>query len=359
MISMNDFLDFLKGKEGSDLHLCAGRRPYVRIHGELVDTEFPILTPGDIDRLIKDILTDSQAKKLTDDKELDISYMLPDIARFRMNIYMQRGSYAVTIRVIPFAVGTLDQLAIPDIFRKCIGFSNGLILVAGPAGSGKTTSIASAIDYINSTRKASIVTVEDPIEFFHKSKKSVVNQREIGSDVLSYSSAMKYILRQDVDVCLIGEIRNQDTANAALELSETGILVFSTLHASNASEAISRFINFYPAEIHDKVRNQLSLALKAVFSQQLIPSIDNRKGRILACEIMKVNTSISNIIKGGNIKLLSSVIQTGRSEGMQTMDQALFDLYSRGKISKYEMISRAQQPEQIKGQLDRTSIQNI
>jgi twitching motility protein PilT len=358
MIGMNDFFDFVKGKEGSDLHLCAGRRPYIRVYGELVDTEFPILTPDNIENLIKQIMTDDQAKRLAENKELDISYMLPNVARFRINIYKQRGSYAVAIRVIPYVVGNFNELEIPEIFRKLISSGFGLILIAGPAGSGKTTTIASAIDYINSARKTNIVTVEDPIEFLHKSKKSVVNQREIGTDALSYSSAMQYILRQDVDVCLIGEIRNQDTAQAALSLSESGVLVMSTLHASGISEAINRVINFFPPETQDAARNQMSLVLKAIIAQQLIPRKDNKKGRILACEIMNVNISIRNIIKNGNIKQISSIVQTGRAEGMQTMDQALFELYSRGKISKYELISRAQHPEQIEKQLDRADIKN-
>jgi twitching motility protein PilT len=351
MINMKDFFDFLKGKEGSDLHLCAGRRPYIRIYGELVDTEFPILAPESIDSLIKQVLTDDQKKRLSEEMDLDISYMVPNVSRFRINIYKQRGSYAITIRIIPSAVGSFDELEIPSILRKFICSNNGLIVITGRQGSGKTTTLASAIDYINSTRKVNIVTIEDPIEFLHKSKKSVVNQREIGCDTPSYNSAMKYILRQDIDVCVIGEIRNQDTAQAALALSESGILVLSTMHSSNTPEAISRIMNFFPPESQHAAENQLSLVLKAVICQQLIPRIDHKKGRILACEIMNVNTSISHIIKNGNIKQLSSIVQTGRDDGMQTMDQALLDLYSRGKISKYELISRAQNAEQIEKQL--------
>jgi twitching motility protein PilT len=351
MINMSDFLNFLIGKEGSDLHLCAGRRPYVRIYGELVDTEFPILTPERVSSLIGEILSDEQVKKLDLEKELDISYMLPNVSRFRVNIYRQRGSFAVTVRVIPFTVGSFDDLGIPADVRKLIDSSHGLVLITGPQGSGKTTTLASAIDYINTTRKSNIVTVEDPIEFLHKSKKSVINQREIGSDTLSFSSAMKYILRQDVDVCLIGELRDLDTVQAALALSEAGMLVMSTLHSPNAAESISRIINMFPPDFQHAVKSQISLTLKAVISQQLVPRIDSKKGRILACEIMKVNTCISNMIKHGNVKQISSMIQTGREEGMMTMDQALLDLYSEGKISKYELIRRVQDIEHIEKQL--------
>jgi twitching motility protein PilT len=351
MINMSDFLTFLIGKEGSDLHLCAGRRPYIRVYGELIDTEFPVLSPERLSALINEILTNAQIKKLTEEKELDISYMLPNVSRFRINIYRQRGSYAVTIRVIPFAVASFDELGIPVTVRRLFDSGHGLILITGPQGSGKTTTLASAIDYINSTRKTNIVTVEDPIEFLHKSKKSVINQREIGSDTLSFSSAMKYILRQDVDVCLIGELRDQDTVRAALALSEAGMLVMSTLHSPNSAESISRMINMFTPEFQHPVRTQISLTLKAVISQQLVPRIDVKKGRILACEIMKVNTCISNMIKHGNIKQISSMIQTGREEGMMTMDQALLDLYADGKLSKYELMRRVQDIEHIQKQL--------
>jgi len=351
MISMSDYLQFLIGKEGSDLHLCSGRRPYIRIHGELIDTEFPILSSDRMDILVNEILNADQMGMLTNEKELDISYMLPNISRFRINIYRQRGSYAITIRVIPFNVGTFETLGIPRTIQKIVDVSHGLVLITGPQGSGKTTTLASAVDYINTTRKANIVTVEDPIEFLHKSKKSVINQREIGSDTASFSNAMKYILRQDVDVCLIGELRDHHAINAALALSEAGMLVLSTLHSPNSAESISRIINMFPPEFQHPIKNQLSLTLKAVVSQQLVPRADNKKGRVLACEIMKVNTCISNMIKYGSIKQIHSMIQTGREEGMKTMDQALLDLYSDGKISKYELIRRVQDIEQTEKQL--------
>ncbi len=351
MINMNDYLQFLIGKEGSDLHLCSGRRPYIRIDGELIDTEFPVLAPERVNELVLEVLNGEQIDKLRQYKEIDLSYMLPKISRFRLNIYKQRGSYAVTIRVIPFDAGSFESLGIPNVIQKILDTSKGLVLFTGPQGSGKTTTLAACIDYINSTQKVNIVTVEDPIEFLHKSKKSVINQRELGSDTISFSGAMKYILRQDVDICLIGEMRDRDTVDAALALSDTGMLVLSTLHSPNAAESISRIINMFPPEFHHTIKNQLSLSLKAVISQQLVQRSDSKKGRVLACEIMKVNTSVSNMIKYGSIKQINSVIQTGREDGMRTMDQALLDLYSNSKISKYELMRRVQNIEQIEKQL--------
>jgi twitching motility protein PilT len=351
MITMSDYLQFLIGKEGSDLHLCSGRRPYIRLHGELIDTEFPVISTGGVELLVREVLDSEQFSRLEKEKEADVSYMLPNISRFRINIYKQRGTYAVTIRVIPFCVDSFEVLGIPRVFQKIIDFTHGLVLVTGPQGSGKTTTLASAINYINSARKSNIVTIEDPIEFLHKSKKSVVNQREIGSDTQSFKNAMKYILRQDVDVCLIGELRDQDTVSAALALSEAGMLVLSTLHSPNCAESISRIISMFTPEFQHSVKNQLSLALKAVMSQQLVLRSDERKGRVLACEIMKVNTCISNLIKHGSIKQIYSVIQTGRDEGMKTMDQALLDLYADGKISRYELMRRVQDVEHVEKQL--------
>ena len=351
MINMNDYLQFLIGKEGSDLHLCSGRRPYIRIDGELIDTEFPVLAPERVNELVLEVLNGEQIDKLRQYKEIDLSYMLPKISRFRINIYKQRGTYAVTIRVIPFDVGSFESLGIPNVIQKILDTSKGLVLFTGPQGSGKTTTLAACIDYINSTQKVNIVTVEDPIEFLHKSKKSVINQRELGSDTISFSGAMKYILRQDVDICLIGEMRDRDTVDAALALSDTGMLVLSTLHSPNAAESVSRIINMFPPEFHHTIKNQLSLSLKAVISQQLVQRSDSKKGRVLACEIMKVNTSVSNMIKYGSIKQINSVIQTGREDGMKTMDQALLDLYSNSKISKYELMRRVQDIEQIEKQL--------
>jgi len=337
---MIELLKFHAKQGASDLHLCSGRKPYLRIQGELVDTDFEALTPDQVKSLIFSILNQEQIEILERESELDISYILPDICRFRFNVYRQRGSYAVSVRVIPFQVKPFDDLKIPLAVKDFADNMHGLVLVTGPQGSGKTTTIAAIIDHINTTRKSHIITVEDPIEYIHRSKKSIINQREIGKDTASYKTAMKYLLRQDVDVCLIGEIRDQDTVETALSLAEAGVLVLSTLHSPSAAESISRIVDMFPPEYQAPLKNQLSLALKAVVSQQLVPRRD-KKCRILACEVMKVTNSIQNMIKHFSIKQIYSMIQTGRAEGMQTLDQALLELYAKGLISRYELKRRA------------------
>jgi len=345
MYKMIDLLKYHAKQEASDLHLCAGRKPYLRIHGELMDTDFEVLNPEEVKRLIYSVLTPDQIETLETEHELDVAYILPDICRFRINAYRQRGSYAVSIRSIPFQVKPFDDLLIPLSVKDFVDNMHGLILVTGPQGSGKTTTIAAMIDHINSTQKSHVVTVEDPIEYIHRSKKSIINQREIGRDTASYKTAMKYILRQDVDVCLIGEIRDQDTVETALSLAEAGVLVLATLHSPSAAESVSRIVDMFPPEYQAPLKNQLSLALKAVVSQQLVPRRD-KKGRVLACEVMKVTHSICNMIKHFSIKQIYSMIQTGRAEGMQTLDQALLDLYEKGVISRYELKRRSSDVKQ-------------
>ncbi|NQT95913.1 MAG: PilT/PilU family type 4a pilus ATPase [Candidatus Omnitrophica bacterium] len=346
MANMADILKYQVKMNASDVHLCAGRKPYLRIHGELMDTEFPVLGPDDVKRLIYSVLTEQQIKTLEEDNELDLSYIMPDLCRFRLNVYRQRGSYAVSVRAIPFQVEPFDDLGIPLAVKDFANNMHGLVLVTGPQGSGKTTTLAAILDHINSTSKSHVITIEDPIEYVHRSKRSIINQREIAKDTASYKTAMKYLLRQDVDVCLIGEIRDQDTVETALALAEAGVLVLSTLHSPSAAESISRIVDMFPPEYQAPLKNQLSLALKAVVAQQLIPRKDE-KGRVLACEIMTVTHSIHNMIKHFSIKQIYSMIQTGRAEGMQTMDQALLQLYSNGKISRYELKRRAFDVQQV------------
>ena len=346
MITMNELLEYLTRVKASDMHICPCKKPSVRIDGELTETDIAPLTPEQVKSLLFSILNEEQKKSLIDNRELDIAYMLHGVSRFRLNVYMQRGTYAAAIRAIPFDVPSMDELGVPSIVRSFADQAHGLVLITGPQGSGKTTTLASIVDYINQTRKSHIVSIEDPIEYLHKSKKSVVNQREIGKDTKSFKDAMKYILRQDLDVCLIGEIRDVDTVQTALTLAEAGILVLSTLHSPNAAESVSRIVDMFPPDYQHPVKTQLSLALKAVVSQQLIQR-RNKKGRVLACEIMKVTNSISNMIRHFSVKQIHSMIQTGRAEGMQTMDQALAKLYTDGKISKFELTRRVSDLEQV------------
>jgi len=350
MLTMMEFLKYLVNKEGSDIHLCAGRKPHIRIHGELAETEFDVLKPQEVKKLIYSILNKGQINILEQNKELDMSYMIPDLCRFRINIYIQRGSLGIVVRSIPFQVRTLEDLGIPKVLKSFVDRMNGLILVTGPQGSGKTTTLAAIIDYINTTRKAHIITIEDPIEYMHRSKKSIINQREVGNDTFSYNQAMRYILRQDPDVCLIGEMRDIESIKTALALAEAGILVLSTLHSPSAAKTVSRMVDMFTPDYQQQIKIQLSLTLIAVISQQLVPRRD-KKGRVLACEIMKKTTPIENMIRTYSIKQMQSVIQTGKEEGMCTMDQYLFNLYNKELISKYELFKRAHDVELVSGWL--------
>jgi len=349
-MNIKEFFRYLVEREGSDIHLCAGRRPHIRIHGELFNTELDLLKPDQVKNTIYSILSEEQIKTFEKENELDVSYMLPDISRFRINIYKQRGTLGIVIRAIPFQVEPFEILGIPNEIKNLADSLNGLILVTGPQGSGKTTTLAALVDHINTTRKAHIITIEDPIEYVHRSKKSIINQREVGRDTNSYYAAMKYILRQDSDVCLIGEIRDVDSVYTALSLAEAGVLVLSTLHSPNAVKAISRIIDMFDKTSRNRVRTQVSLALRAVISQQLVACKD-KKGRALACEIMQMTHSIENLIRTDGIKQIGSVIQTSKAEGMCTMDQSLYDLYLKGIISKYELLRRASEVKQMKRQI--------
>lgn len=353
MNSMIDYLKYLVEKEGSDLHLCAGRKPHLRLHGELVETAFNILAPEQVKGLIYSILNKEQIEFLEKDRELDVSYMLPELARFRVNIYMQRGTIGIVIRAIPFQVDSFEELNIPLVVKEFVNKMHGLLLVTGPQGSGKTTTLAAILDYINTTRKTHIMTIEDPIEYLHRSKRSVINQREVGKDTFSYKNAMRYILRQDPDVCMIGELRDTESVLTALALAEAGVLVLSTLHSSSAAKSVGRMVDMFTPEYQQQVKFQLSMCLVAIISQQLVPRQD-MKGRILACEIMKKTQAIENLIRSYSLEQIHSMIQTGRAEGMCTMDQALFDLFVQGKIARYELVKRAPSPDIVKDWLEET-----
>lgn len=343
MTNMIDYLKYLVEKEGSDLHICSGRKPHLRLNGELIETAFNVLPPDRVKSLVYSILNEGQIKSLEAARELDASYMLPDVARFRVNIYMQRGSIGIAIRAVPFHLDSFSELGIPPILKKFVDRMHGLILVTGPQGSGKSTTMAAVLDYINTTRKSHIMTIEDPIEYLHRSKKSVINQREVGKDTVSYRQAMRYILRQDPDACMIGELRDKEGIFTALALAEAGVLVLSTLHSPSAPKSIERILDMFTPNYQQQIRTQLAITLIAIISQQLVPRRD-QKGRVLACEIMTKNNAIENLIRSYAVKQIHSTIQTGKAEGMQTMDQALFDLHLQGKISRYELMKRIPDP---------------
>ncbi len=332
-VSMDDLLTLVVEKEGSDLHLSAGASPMARIHGNLAELDYPVLMPQNVEQLLKQVLQPFQVKTLEENWELDFSYSVPGIARYRGNAMYQRGSLSVTMRAVPYEVPVLEKLGLPQAINSLCNLSRGLVLVTGPTGSGKSTTLASMIDWINQTRRESIVTVEDPIEFLHKHKKSTVRQREVGLDTKSFPVALRHVLRQDPDVILIGEMRDLDSISIALTAAETGHLVFSTLHTQTAPLTISRIVDVFQDQRRDQIRQQLSNTLQGVVSQQLLPTIDGQ-GRVVAVEFMMNSPAVRNMIREGREHQLYSVIQTGKAQGMQTMDFALATLLNTGKISR-------------------------
>jgi len=337
-VHIDDLLRITVEKGGSDLHLSAGLPPMVRVDGRLHPLPFEVLGPRDIQRLVYDVLTGDQIQKFEKTKELDFSYGVKDVGRFRFNVYRQRGSVGCAMRAIPSAIPTLEQLRLPPILRELTRRHSGLILVTGPTGSGKSTTIASMIDVINNERNCHIMTIEDPIEYLHSHKNSMVNQRELGTDTDSFHNALRAVLREDPDVILVGEMRDLETIRAALTLAETGHLVFATLHTRNAPQTIDRVVDVFPPEQQEQIRIQLANTLEAVIAQQLLPMLGG--GRVAAIEIMIPTAAIRNLIREGKVHQIYSVMETSSQQGMQTMDRALADLHLNGLVSFEEAVLR-------------------
>ncbi|HPC48348.1 MAG TPA: type IV pilus twitching motility protein PilT, partial [Deltaproteobacteria bacterium] len=307
-----------------------------------------VLDPKSTRELLYSILTEAQKHKFEEEQELDLSFGIKSVARFRANIFLQRGALAGVFRMIPYEILPLETLGLPTVVMKLTSLPRGLILVTGPTGSGKSTTLAAFLDKINMERHDHIVTIEDPIEFVHKHKGCLVNQREIGSDSKSFANALKYILRQDPDVVFIGEMRDLETMQAALTVSETGHLVFATLHTNSAVQTVNRIVDAFPAHQQSQVRAQLAFVLEAVISQQLIPRLDG-KGRVLASEVMISTPAIRNLIREDKIHQIYSQMQVGQTKhGMQTMNQALFNLYQRKLISLDDALGRSMDPEELR-----------
>ncbi|HHW22552.1 MAG TPA: type IV pilus twitching motility protein PilT [Clostridiaceae bacterium] len=331
--TIDQLLELCVERQGSDLHLVVGMSPCIRINGELVPIQAPPLKQDDLEFMILSLLKDYQKERLEQDWELDFSYAIAGCARFRGNVMFQRGTLAAVFRAVPFVIPEFDKLGLPQDIKRLCDLPRGLILVTGPTGSGKSTTLAAMIDLINSTRACNIVTVEDPIEFLHRHKKSTVRQRELGTDTHSFSSALRHVLRHDPDIIMIGEMRDQDSISIALTAAETGHLVLSTLHTQTAPLTITRIIDSFSDDKRLQIRQQLANSLRAVISQQLVPTIDG-KGRVAAIEYMVDTPAIRSQIREGKEHQLYSSIQTGHAQGMQTMDQALVKLYKQGKISR-------------------------
>ena len=348
---IEEILERVVEQKGSDLHISVDLPPIIRIDGALQRLDAPPLSSDDVETLLFPMLSNEQRRRLEQEWELDFSYGIQGLSRFRVNFYKDKGNYAAAFRVIESIVPSFEKLGLPDIVRKTAEKPRGLILVTGPTGSGKSTTLASMIDYINTTRSEHILTIEDPIEFVHTSKKSVVHQRELGQDTRSFANALRSALREDPDIILVGEMRDLDTIALALTAAETGHLVFGTLHTASASQTIDRIIDVFPEGQQQQIRIQLSNSLIAVFAQTLLPRLQqdgSKKGRIMAQEIMLVTPAISNLIRESKAAQIYSTIQTSHGLGMQTLEMALRDLYLQKFITLEDALSRSLHPEDIK-----------
>ena len=345
--TMHDLLTIMIERGASDLHITTGSYPQIRLHGKLIPlNQFEMLTPQDTQRLSYSVLNEGQKQKFEEDNELDLSFGIQGLARFRCNIYRQRGAVAGAIRVIPFKIRSFNELGLPPIVEQLAERPKGLILVTGPTGSGKSTTLAAMIDKINAERHDHIVTIEDPIEFVHQHKQCLVNQREVFADTHSFKNALKSILRQDPDVVLVGEMRDLETVQAALTIAETGHLTFGTLHTNSCAQTMNRIIDVFPTAQQGQVRAQLSLVLEGVLSQTLVPTADGR-GRCMAMEIMVATPAIRNLIREEKIHQIYSSMQAGSKFGMQTMNQSLCDLALKRKISREEALNRSTLPDEL------------
>ena len=339
---------------GSDLHVTAGSQPKIRIDGSLISTEHSMLTPDATKRIIYSVLTEEQIARFEKDLELDISFGIEGLGRFRTNVFQQRGATGAVMRVIPYVIKSFEELGLPrDTCESFCNLPKGLVLVTGSTGSGKSTTLAAMIDYLNEHRCEHVVTIEDPIEFLHRNKNCLFNQREVGSDTHSFANALRAVLREDPDVVLIGEMRDLETIELALTLAETGHLTFATLHTSDTVQTINRIVDVFSSHQQQQVRTQLSFVLQGVICQTLLPRANGR-GRALACEIMIANQGVRSCIRENKAHQIYSLIQTGGKYGMTTMNQALFSLYQNHEITFDEALTRTTDPEDLKRTFQRS-----
>jgi twitching motility protein PilT len=355
MVNLHQLLKILVEKNGSDLHITTNTAPQIRIDGKLTPLDFPPLNQNETKQLCYSVLTDAQKHKFEEENELDLSFGVKGLSRFRGNVFVQRGAVAGVFRVIPYRILTFEELGLPPIVSELAAKSRGLILVTGPTGSGKSTTLASIIDYININRREHIVTIEDPIEYLHPHKGCLVNQREVGADTKGFKNALKYVLRQDPDVVLVGELRDLETIEAALTLSETGHLCLATLHTNSCVQTINRVVDVFPPYQQTQIRAQLSFVLEGVMSQSLIPKM-NSVGRALSLEIMVPNAAIRNLIREDKVHQIYSQMQVGQEKfGMQTMNQSLLSLYQKRMISLEEALGRSLDPDELKQMISNPS----
>jgi twitching motility protein PilT len=347
-IPVPELLGALLEKGGSDLHLTAGSPPMVRVHGELeVAGEYPPLTPRALQGMVYAILPQKLRERFEQELELDMSYSLPGRSRFRVNVFQQRDAVGAVFRVIPFEIKDVDDLGLPSVVTDLARFQRGFVVVTGPTGSGKSTTLASLIDIVNRERSVHIMTVEDPIEFLHTHKRSLINQREVGEDTHSFAAALKHVLRQDPDVILVGEMRDLETISTALTAAETGHLVFATLHTQDAPQSIDRVIDVFPAHQQQQVRVQLAAALQGICTQQLVPTIDGQ-GRAVCCEVMVATPAIRNLVREGKTHQIYSMLQAGGKYGMVTMDMSLAQLVRSHRISLDAALERCANEDDLR-----------
>jgi twitching motility protein PilT len=346
-VNLRALLEEMIEKDASDLHLVAGERPKIRVDGDITNASSEeVMTPKDTLSLAYSVLTENQKKRFETENELDFSFGIQNLARFRGNVFKQRGCVSVVIRQIPFTVKTFDELGLPNVVAQLADRPRGLVLVTGPTGSGKSTTLAAMIDKINKELKGHIITVEDPIEFIHRHQACIVNQREVGTDTNSFQAALKYALRQDPDVVLIGEMRDLETIQAALTIAETGHLAFATLHTNSAAESINRIIDVFPSHQQSQVRAQLAFVLEGVVTQTLLQRAKGR-GRVMAAEIMICTPAIRALIRDDKVHQIESSMQAGKKFGMQTLNDALYQLYMGREVSKDECLRVTSKPNEF------------
>jgi twitching motility protein PilT len=346
-IPVPELLEVILERGASDLHLTVGAPPTIRLHGDLLRLEeYPKMTPRGIQGMVYAILPQKMRERLEQELELDMSYQLPGKARFRVNVYYQRDSIGAAFRLIPFDIKSLEELGLPTVVADLARYPRGFVVVTGPTGSGKSTTLASMVDIVNRERQAHIMTVEDPIEFLHRHVNCIVNQREVGADTHSFSSALKHVLRQDPDVILVGEMRDLETISTAITAAETGHLVFATLHTQDAPQTIDRIIDVFPPHQQQQVRVQLATTLQGIVTQQLLQTADAR-GRCVASEVLIATPAVRNLIREGKTHQIYSIMQAGGRFGMQTMDQSLANLVKAGKISQQMAYERCHDAEEL------------